>query len=207
LFRIFERMKFLLALIISLTAVHLSAQEGKKPIFQNGDFRLAYSLSNIASNQHQITGDYFVHENWSLVYRATLNFDQFNTQASDYTIPIGPALSVGMLGVFSCGTCSGFCGMDDGLGLLYYSMLIPDGVSYHFYPYKNITVSPYVILSGLGVYRGIEGSQFYYAPSAGCRVSYTPTHFPLSLVIEPQFRRNFESNIVPGLSTGLSITF
>jgi hypothetical protein len=85
--------------------------------------------------------------------------------------------------------------------------MIPDGVSYHFYPFKNIDISPYFIFSGLGVYQTSEETNFFYSPSAGIRVSLSSNNFPFGAFIDPQMRGSYDGLMIPQVLGGLMLRF
>ncbi len=173
---------------------------------EEGDFVVGYSIAPVQDGNHQLTVDYFFHPNWSLFYRAGLNYSERSGSPPDIYLPVGATTSVAMLAGTSCLYASG-CGSGFGLDLITLATAIPDGISYHYFPSSRIDIAPYILLSGLAVRNTPEGeSQFYYSPAAGIRLQYKCVG-PLRITAEQQFRRQHTGLIGQYTSFGLAVGF
>jgi hypothetical protein len=204
-------MKNLYLLAIGLYISFLSVAQDKTEnnlTFEKGDFAISYAFGpGLHNQQHQLTVDYFISDSWSLVYRGSVNIAQSSLYTSEYILPIGATVGVGALSLGTCGACSGFCSFDQGFGLIGYSFLIPDGVSFHIYPFKNIDIAPYFIFSGLGIYQTSEETNFFYSPSVGVRVSLSSKKFPFGAFLDPQMRGSYDGMMIPQVLGGLMLRF
>ncbi|MEY3398254.1 MAG: hypothetical protein RL220_848 [Bacteroidota bacterium] len=182
----------------------LFAQLTRDLPYGEDNFILSYTLSPDIMDNHQITGDFMMGDDWSLLYRATFNTGMVSSREIEYVLPVGTTVSVGLASALTCGAC---CGYNDGWELLIYPVMIPDGVAYHAHLSDFISLSPYVVFSGLGIYDGDEGTRVFYAPSIGMRAYLHSPNLPLFLVVDGQGRRSYSGEMIPSLSTGLSIRF
>jgi hypothetical protein len=207
---LFEMKNLYLVGFLFQIALLSSAQESmqRNSTFKKGDLAVSYGFApGFQHQQHQLTVDYFVGDSWSLVYRGNLSIAQSNLYASEYVLPIGATVGAGVASLGACGTCSGYCSFDDGFGLVAASFMIPDGVSYHMYPLKNVAVSPYIIFSGLGIYQTNENTDFFYSPSVGIRFSLSTDSFPFGAFLDPQVRAGYDGFLVPQVLGGLMVRF
>jgi len=196
-------MKYVLALTLLLSSGLSFAQVNGA---EEGDFVIGYSIAPVQDGNHQLTLDYFFHPNWSLFYRAGLNYSERAGSPSDIYLPIGATTGVAMLAGTSCIYASG-CGGGFGLDLVTFATAIPDGISYHYFPSPKIDVSPYLLLSGLALRNTVEGeSQFYYSPAAGIRIQFECLG-PFRITAEQQFRRQHTGLIGQYTSFGLAVGF
>jgi hypothetical protein len=204
-------MKNLYLSIFGVCILLLSNAQDTNPVnltFRQGDFSMTYAFGpGLHHQDHQITADYFIHDSWSLVYRGSISIAQSSLYSNEYVLPVGATVGIGAASISMCGTCSGYCTFDDGFGLIGASFMIPDGVSYHVYPMKNVSISPYFIFSGIGIYQTREYTKFFYTPSAGIRFSLSSSSFPFGAFIDPQMRADYKGFMVPQVLGGLMVRF
>lgn len=192
-----------LFLLLLTTSACAQPPEGR----QKGSVVAGYSLGGVRGESHQLTVDYFLHPNWSLMYRAGYDRNMMNGFSADYFLPVGATAGVAMLSAGMCGAACGYWNYGGSADFLMYSFFIPDGVSYHFYPHHRVDVSAFVLASGLALRSGPESAMsVYYAPSTGMRIQARIAG-PFQVTGEQQFRRGHNGTVLSLSSIGLAVQF
>ena len=176
--------------------------------FGDGDNLVTYNFGYGHSMLHEVKVDHFVHDHVSLIYSMRMSRAPISQNATDaeFTAPLGATVGVGVGLVMVSGSACGYLDPDLFFGAFMYSCMIPDGVALHFYPRKNIDVSPYLNVTGLTFATRDDVTKFYYTPSAGIRFLYTPAdHIVLS--VEQQMLVRPEQIIGTNLAVGFGIHF
>lgn len=197
---------FNLVLIFSLNCVSAVGQ-ADSTLSEKKKTLITFHTSGFSDNiNHELRVEQFVHPKWSLIYSTSYSYYQTHNSASEFRLPIGCSVGVGIT-AFS--GCYGFySGSFSGIGeIIILSAMIPDGVAYHLSMGKRFDISPYVNASGLMLRLDSEqGNRFYYAPSAGIRLMhYFGEHFVLSG--EQTFRRTATGRIENLLGASISVRF
>jgi hypothetical protein len=199
-------------LLLSLIAwLGLSAQTQltmPSNAFGDGDNLVTYNFGYGHSMLHEVKVDHFVHDRVSLIYSMRISRPTISQNVTDaeFTAPLGATVGVGVGLVMVSGSACGYMDPDMFFGAFMYSCMIPDGVAMHFYPRKNFDVSPYLNVTGLTFATRDDVTKFYYTPSAGIRLLYTPTdHIVLS--VEQQMLVRPEQIIASNMAVGFGIRF
>jgi len=196
----------LLVIFLSLASVRVTAQINV-PFNEKGITLITYHAGFGNTIQHELRVERFVHPHWSLIYSGTYSNRNATSTVSEYRLPIGCSVGVGMT---VAGGCIGLysSSFETAGELIVLSALIPDGVAYHIYMGKDLEVSPYINVSGLmlQVNSEIGNNRFYYSPSAGIRMMrYFGEHFVLSA--EQTFRRTITGNVENSIGASVSVRF
>jgi hypothetical protein len=201
-------MQRIIYLIIVLTSfVHAkSLAQADVQRHAKGDGLITYQFGVGVNAMHELRVERFVHPKWSLVYSGAYSYRPVSYTSSEVRLPIGCSVGVGALTLGGCAGM-GYGSLDFAGDLFLLSLMIPDGVAYHFMLDKYFDISPYVNFSGLTLRIEDSGStRFFYAPSAGMRmIAYLGQHFVLTG--EQSFRRNFSGQIESLLGVGVSLRF
>jgi hypothetical protein len=201
-------MQRILYLIIALASfVHAeSLAQADVQRHEKGDGLITYQFGMGVNAMHELRVERFVRPKWSLMYSAAYSYRPVSYTSSEVRLPIGCSVGVGALTLGGCAGM-GYGSLDFAGDLFLLSLMIPDGVAYHFKLDKYFDISPYVNVSGLTLRIEETGStRFFYAPSAGIRaMAYLGDHFVITG--EQSFRRNYLGRMESLLGAGISIRF
>jgi len=174
------KLKKLILLSICCLSLNLASSAQRR-----GEFRVA-AMSEISFfnagtlTSYGLSGEYFVHKNFSLNYQYTLGVNQNNQRYLHF-----PGAVAGFVEMFRTDSYYATTGTDeDGWTyLLFLTFVIPEGVSFHTYPREWLELAPFVNPLSTD-YNILENDRSTITLSVGMKLYLKP--FP-SFSIAPHF--------------------
>ncbi len=152
---------------------------------RRGEFRIAamseISFFNVGTlTSYGLSGEYFVHKNFSLNYQYTIGINQNNQRYFHF-----PGAVAGFVEMFRTDSYYATADNDDDgwAYLLFLSFIIPEGVSFHTYPREWLELSPFVNPLSTD-YNILENNRSTITLSIGMKMHLKPTP---SFSISPHF--------------------